>query len=216
MDYDLLIEKLKDKKQCESLLTDVLEDQSMLAVLLDVIEKEKSSVKFTCSKIIRLASETNPGLVYPYFDKVVGMMRSDISFIKWDGIATLSNLAKVDRNLLFDKIFDEYFDLIQDPQMITAATVVGNAWKIVSAKPDREAEITNRLLSVPENVYYNRGEPSPECNNILCGHVIDCIEIYYQVSNQKSAILAYLDKQRCNTRNSTARKAEILLKKTES
>ena len=96
-----------------------------------------------------MLSEQKSGLVYPYFEDIVKWLHHKNRFIKWDGILILSNLSAVDYEDKFEAIYQEYFSLIQDPQMITAANVVGNAWKIVLAKPELESDITKRLLEVP-------------------------------------------------------------------
>ena len=113
-------------------------------------------------KVVRKISEQKAELIYPYFEEIVFWLRQPNSFIKWDGILCLSNLAAVDREDKFTAIYRDYFGLIRDPQMITAANVIGNAWKIVLARPEWELDITARLLEVPDITYLNDGEPSPE------------------------------------------------------
>lgn len=71
----------------------------------------------------------------------------------------MSNLAKSDSNSKFDLIFADYFGLIKGPQMITAANVAGNAWKIVLAKPLYEAEITRQLLAVKAEKFLKKFTP---------------------------------------------------------
>jgi len=92
--------------------------------------------------------------------------------------------------------------------MITAANVVVNAWKVVINKPQFESDITRRMLSVPGIIYYYKGNPSPECNNVVCGHVIDCFEKYYSISENKSEILYFVKKQLLNSRKQVVKKAE--------
>ncbi len=212
MGNDILVRRLKEKTELESLVSEVLNEPTLIHDLLDIIE-QKGSIKYLCSKTIRLVSEKNPAAVYAYFDEIAGLLQSENSFIKWDGISILSNLVKTDNNSKFDLIFDDYFGLIKGPQMITAANVVGNAWKVILAKPRYETEITKRMLAVPDIVYFNKGEPSSECNNILCGHVIDCFEKYFEVSSLQEDIIEFVKVQLKNTRKSVAIQAEKFLKK---
>lgn len=213
MNYDSLKDRLKSKTELDSLVFEVLNEPSMILELLEVIRREKSSIKFTSTKIIRLASERKPELVYPYFDKIAELLKNKNSFIKWDSIIILSNLVGVDKSSKFDLIYDDYFDLIKAPQMITAGNVIGNAWKIVLAVPRYEMDITKRILAVPEVIYLNDGEPSSECSNVICGHAIDCLDQYFDSSGLKGDIIEFVEAQLKNTRKSVVKKAERFLKK---
>ena len=205
--------RLAEKSDMNELVTEVLREPAMISELIDIITTDKTSIKFFCTKVIRLTSEQHPDIVFPYFDAIAKLIESNNSFIKWDAIAIISNLVCVDSVGKYDLIHKEYFDLIKEPKMITAATVVGNAWKIVMHKPHFESDITKRLLSVPDILYYSKGKPSPECNNVMCGHVIDCFDKYYLASKSKDEICNFVRQQLGNTRKQVVRKAESFLKK---
>ncbi len=113
--------------------------------------------------------------MYPYFDEAANLIHDSNSFIKWGAIITLSNLIAVDDDDRFATIYEKYFDLIDSESMITAANVIGNAWKIIKKNPIHENDITRRMLRVSENTYLNKGLPSAECKNVLIGHVVDCL-----------------------------------------
>ena len=152
-------------------------------------------------------------MVYPYFDDIAQLIHSGNNFIKWGAITVISNLITVDKEKRFEKIRDGYFDLINSDSMITAANVVTNAWKFVQACPEIENDITARMIKVAENTYLHKGNPSPECRNILIGHVIEGFDKYFKVSGNKSMILEFVGSQKNNGRNSTAKKAAAFLKK---
>ena len=159
-----------------------------------------------------MVSEQKPELVYPYFEDIVKWLHHKNSFIKWDGIRTLSNLSSVDHEDKFKAIYQDYFALIQDPQMITAANVVGNAWKIVLAKPELECDITRRLLEVQNIVYTNKGEPSPECNCIVCGQVLECFDHYFEFSGKQAEMIHFAEGQLSSRRKALAKTAERFLR----
>jgi hypothetical protein len=158
-------------------------------------------------------SERHPEFVYPYFEEVAALIESPNSFIKWGAIITLSNLAAVDTENKFASVYEKYFDLIAADAMVTAGNVVGNAWKIILSKPEYEQDITRRLMRIPENIYLHKGEPSPECRNILCGHAIDCFDKYFELAHDKNGILAFASAQTHNPRKQVAKKAAIFLEK---
>ena len=211
MDKEKLISFLKLKPDLNLFVDEVIQNKSNLDILFEIVNTEISSIKYACSKIIRLVSELRPDLIYPYFENVTKWLHHKNSFIKWDGILILSNLSEVDHEDKFKAVFEVYFGLIDDPQMITAANVIGNAWKIVLANPELESEITRRLLKVPQITYLNKGEPSPECNCIVCGQVLDCFEKYFEHSKHQAEIINFAKSQLDSSRKSVAKKAEKFL-----
>ena len=86
----------------------LIEDRKQIPGLVEALQAEKSSQKFAYEKALRLVSEKQPRLIYPYFDFFINLLDSDNSFLKWGAILTISNLAAVDSKKKFDKIFDEY------------------------------------------------------------------------------------------------------------
>ena len=216
MDQEALVNRLKTKPDLNLLIAETIKDASILDSLFEIILTETSSVKYVCTKIIRMVSEQKPELIYPYFEEISRWLRHINSFIKWDGILTLSNLSAVDPDDRFGSIYEDYFALIHDQQMMTAANVIGNAWKIALARPDLESDITRRLLAVPKMTYLDRGEPSPECNRIACGHVLDCFEHYFDDSKNQAVMIHFAEGQLESHRKAVARKAACFLKRHAS
>lgn len=212
MDKELLIHQLKAKPDLTLLVSQAMESTGILNLLFEIVRTEPSSIKYVSSKIIRLVSEQQPELIYPHFEEVARWLHHKNSFIKWDAILTLSNLCAVDDDDKFLTIYQDYFGLIQDPQMITAANVIGNAWKIVIAKPELENDITRRLLDVPDTVYFNKGEPSPECNCIVCGQVLDSFEHYFERSKNQTLMIQFAEAQLCSSRKAVVKNAEKFLR----
>ncbi|NTW70939.1 MAG: hypothetical protein HGA49_01715 [Eubacteriaceae bacterium] len=200
-----MLDKKPDVDEFQKIVTENIE---VVPLLLDIIREDKGSIKFFCEKIIRLISETEPKLIYPYFDDISRFIDSKNSFIKWGGLITLSNLAAVDDKNKFKGIYEKYFSMIDSESMITAGNVVGNAWKIIMKNPEYEGDITKRLLGVTDNTYVNKGKPSAECRNIMLGNVIDCFEKYYPISEHKREMMEFAAGQRNNTRKSVAKRAE--------
>lgn len=212
MDKDWIISRMEEKLDLEGLTDEVLENSQVLEWLIEMVDTEPSSIKYGCTKVLRMASEVRPEKIYPYFDQIAKWVHHKNSFIKWDGIRILSNLAGVDRENQFETIYEEYFSLIREPQMITASNVVGNVWKIVLAKPELDQDITQRLLEVPKFIYLYKGKPSPECNRIVCGKVLESFEQYYDVSKYQDQMMEFARKQLGNSRKSVAKYAEKFLK----
>lgn len=216
MDRRELMTRLKEKEALEALVTQAQEDPSLIAGLLDIIREEAGSLRFRCTKILRLASQARPEAVYPFFEDIAGLLGNGNSFIRWDAMAILANLTAADREDRFQGIYEAYFSLLKDPQMITVGNVIGNAWKIIEARPQDEGDITRRLLGVPGQVFLHQGQPSPECSRVLCGHLLDAFDHYAEASRYREEILAFARGQLESPRKSVARKAARFLKRHDS
>jgi len=188
------------------------EEPSRIKGLIEKINTDKGSGKFFLEKSIRLLSEREPSLVYPYFSEIAYLIQSPNNFIKWGAIISISNLIAVDEENRFEPLLDGYFSLLNSDSMITAGNVASNAWKFAMKNPVWEKKITERLLKVKENTYLYKGEPSPECKNIMLGHVLTCFDKYYKVSTLQEKIIAFAESEVNNPRKSVARKAQAFLK----
>ncbi|MHC1721089.1 MAG: hypothetical protein AB9844_10580 [Clostridiaceae bacterium] len=210
---DELVERLRGKPDIESFLAEVSENPSIIGRLIDIIKTEKGSVRFYCEKVIRLTGEKNPELVYPFYDEIASFIDCDNNFIKWGGIITLSNLAAVDDANKFRRISEKYFSLFHSKSMITARNAAENAYKLIEKNPEYEKLITKEMLKVQGNVYYHKGEPSPECKNIMMGAVIDYFDKVFEISGRKKEMLTVAATEIDNTRKKVAQKARAFLKK---
>jgi hypothetical protein len=97
--------------------------------------------------------------------------------------------------------------------MITASNIIKNSWKIALAKPKLAEKITKEILKAEITPYENKGQLSPECNNVVCGHAIDAFEKYYDEIKDKKPVVGFIKRQVHNTRKSVSKKAEKFLSK---
>lgn len=208
-----LQQSLKKMPAVYQFITDIAEKINKFPLLFEIIRTDRGAVKYHAEKIIRICSESNPKLVYPYFDEIASLLGSSNNFLKWGAIITLSNLATVDDERRFEAIYDQYFDLINTGSMISAANVIDNAWKIVRHYPEFEEDITRRLLAVQNNVYLNKGKESPECRNIVIGNVLDSFSKYYSISKCQDLMQEFARQQLDNSRRTVARRAAKFLEK---
>jgi hypothetical protein len=193
----------------------VIQSPEYIPQLLEGLNHDKGNIKFGCEKVLRLVSEQQPEINYPYFDDFVKLLDSENKIKKWGAIITISNLSSVDTQNKFEKIFKKYYALIKDKTMITAANVIINSWKIVLAKPELAEEIRTEILMAEKVRYENKGVYSPECTNIICGHMIDSFEKFFSKINDKKSIVDFIKRQLNNTRKSVAKKANKFLIKNK-
>jgi hypothetical protein len=209
-----IIEKIyengSNKKQ---IVKEVIKSPECIPQLFAGLNHDKGNIKLGCEKILRLVSEQKPEIIYPYFDTFVKLLDSENNILKWGVIITISNLSSVDTENKFEKIFGKYYASINDKTMITASNIVKNSWKIALAKPELAEKISKEILKVEKVRYENKGQLSPECNNIICGHAIDSFEKFYDEIKDKKPITDFIKRQLNNTRKSVAKKAKKFLSK---
>lgn len=214
MDQQLVAEWIEAKgSDKEALANEAAENPSLLDSLIGCLDSEKTSVRYGCEKILRLLSEKKPELVYPHFDIFVGLLASPNSFLKWGAIITIANLTKVDVDRRFDRIFNRYFTPITGPVLITAANIIGHAWKIALARPDLADKIARWIVATEEAVYRHHGEVSSECKNVACAHAIDSLDRFFDKIEDKRLVIEFVKRQLTNPREAVSRKARRFLKK---
>ena len=209
-----IIEKGKQKGFCkEKIAKYVLKNPGCITNLLDGLKNDRGTIRLRCEKVLRLISEQEPELLYPYFNTFVKLLDSENSFLKWGAIIIISNLTSVDSDNKFEKIFEKYYASIMDKTMITAANIIGNSWKIALEKPHLTEKIVEEILKVEKSSYENKGMPSPECRNVAFGHAIKSLDLFYDKIKNRGPVITFIKNQLNNTRAPVSRSAEKFLKK---
>ncbi len=211
--FEEIKKQIKQKSDINKIAESVIKQPELISDLIENLKTEKSALKFSYEKILRLISEKHPQLVYPYFTDISKLLDSDNNFIKWGSIITIANLTAADTDKKFDKVFKKYYKPVTGPVMITAANIIANSWKIALAKTYLANKIAKEILKVEKGEYINRGEVSPECKNIICGHAIESFACFNSLIKSKKAVLDFAGRNINNSRKSTAKKAEKFLNK---
>jgi hypothetical protein len=209
MDASAILEQIGQKgSDKEEIAERVIGEPGLLKTVFEGLSARPASVKYGCSKVLRLISQKKPEFLYPSFDLFVQRLDIDNTFLKCDTILTLANLASVDKANKFEAVFDRYFAPIKGLTLIVAANIIGSAAKIAAAKPALADRIAAELLKV-ENAKYQ----TDECRRIALGQAIDSLDELFERIGDKERVLKLVKKQLANTRKSTAKKAEQFLKK---
>lgn len=208
---------LKNKSYAGRLADLAKSDPIVLDALLSVLKEPKGTDRYNADKVMRSISETDPGLLVPYFDEFSAMIDSDNSFLKWGAIITIANLAKVDTEKRLDGILEKYFSLIKGPSLISAGNAIGNAWKIAQNRPDLIQYIVNKIPELEKAEYFVRGKLSPECNRVAAGHALKTFDKIFAISKKKEqdAMLEFAKRYLNSSRISLAKLAKKFLKDHE-
>lgn len=213
MEKETLKALLKEKKDIICYTKEVYEDKSLIAVLLDIMENDKTAIKFQAEKVIRKISEEKPILIYPYFERIGALLDSKNSFIRLGAILTIPNLLSVDSEHLWKKIRDRYLQTYRATSISEFGNGIKGIEKILDAYPEEENTIIPLLLSIENHIFLHKGEQSHECLNVARGQIIGVFDELYESSFFKSEMILFADENKNNERKTVKAKAEKFLMK---
>lgn len=173
---------------------------------------DKASVKYTCAKQAVILSKEYPEKVYTNFDFFLQFLHGENKILKWNAMQIIGNLSRVDSQNKVDKVIPDIIAYIFDKSMVTAANAVLSLSEIAKNKPAFKDEILQALLKVKKAKYYSKGKISPECTNVVIGHVIKSLEKFGSDVYKRNDVRLFLKTQTKNTRLKVKRMAEQLLK----
>lgn len=181
---------------------------SVIPALLAGTASDRPQVKFGSARALWLLAEADPGLLYPHFEFFVKQLDSPNGVFRWNAERILACLAPADIHNKLERLLDRYLSVIPGPQLIDAANVIGFSWKIARAKPQLAERIARAILGVTQAHY-----KTDECVNVAAGHALQSLGRFFDLIEDKRAVVAFASAQRSNTRPATRRKAEAFLKK---
>ena len=161
--------------------------------------------KFKTAKALIALSDEQPDKLYPYFNAFRNLLETKNKIIQWSAFQIVANLAKVDKERRIDGIIVNYLAPIAGPVMVTAANSIMGSAKIAQTHKHLSNRIVRAILQV-ENAKYQ----TDECRNVAIGHAITALGLM-EVKRSADAV-GFLERQTANTRASTRKKAELLLK----
>lgn len=209
-----VVEQLGQKgADTEAIAEQVIAHPEAIGELVEAIQAEKGTARYNYEKVLRLVSEREPELVYPWFGAFVALLDCDNSFLKWGAIMTVANLVAVDIENRFEPVFRKYYAPIKGPAMVTAANIIGSSARIALARPDLTQRIAREILKVEKATYERHGSPSPECRNVAMGHAIDAFDRFFDQIEDRDTVLKFVRRQTANTRKPVAKRAEKFLRR---
>ncbi len=192
----------------EAVAARVRREPRRVSSLIGGLGADTAPVRFGSSKVLRVLSETSPAALYPRFDFFAMQLDSKNSFLAWDALRVVANLAAVDGEGKVERLLGRYLSFIAGPQMIAAATAIAGAATIALAKPALAGRITAAILGVERAEY-----ETDECRNVAIGHAIQALDRMFPVIADRDGVLEFVRRQAANPRSATRNKAARFLKK---
>jgi hypothetical protein len=140
----------------QKIAENAVKDGNLLSELLNGLLSKKSVVRYKNFKAVYLISEEHPEVLYPKWDYFENMLKSKDNTLKFQAIHVLANLAKVDAADRFEKVFDQFYDIVNGDALIPACHVAYVSHKIVKAKPELADKITEKLLNLDKATYKHK------------------------------------------------------------
>ena len=97
--------------------------------------------------------------IYPYMDRLSGMLDSDNSYIRTRGLTLIACNAKWDTDYKIDEIIDKYLKHITDIKPITARQCIRLLPIIAKHKPELRNDILSALHKANACIYNNSMQP---------------------------------------------------------
>jgi hypothetical protein len=207
-----LLQKLVNKSMTkEELLQKVNRNFDLLPEVVKGVSSPKATIRYGCAKVLMDLSEKHPEKLYPYMDFFTSLLDSKYRILTWNAMAIIANLARVDKDKKFDAIFDKYYSFMNDPYMVTVASVVGHSSKIALAKPYLIQKITNELLRV-ENMA-TTPHLTEECKRVIAEKTIEVFDKFFDQVNTKDKVVSFVKKSLQSPRVTLRRAAENFIAK---
>jgi hypothetical protein len=197
--------RTRNTKEIDKVSTAATAHKEIRAELLNGLTSTDDFYRYNCFRTMLQVTEEDPLLVYSSWDRLEQMLSSENSYHQNIAVCLLANLTSVDKSRKFERISDDYFDLLDSEGMILARYVAQNAGKIARSKPALQAKVTKRLLAVE----FSRQKQK----ELIKTDVINSFSEYFSESNDKEKILTFVTKQVKSSSPKTRKAAKAFLKK---
>lgn len=171
------------------------------------LQSNNDKIREKCFKIIYPLSESNPELLYPYWDIFIEMLYKPEVSNKYYAIHIIANLIKVDFDNRFNDVFNYWFnDLLNFESPVVSPHIAEKSGLIAKVRPDLEKEITLLLLNI--------GETS-KCRHIDLqkAYVLSAFDTYFEGISDKIRVIEFIKVQQENPSPKTKKKAKELMEK---
>lgn len=179
-------------------------DSKILIEFLEGLKYKNEEIRYPCFQVLLYISEGYPEILYPEWDFLADMLDSNNAYWKLAAVRLIANLVRVDTENRFEKIFDKYFDLLND-SVIIAGHVTANSGKIATAKPELQSKITDRLLNIDHTTQKHK--------DLIKSGAIESFYEYFDEAENKDAIIQFVREQSKGESPKTRKTAKEFLQK---
>lgn len=181
---------------------------AQLSRVVRVIGEPSGTARFGAGKALIVTAEKFPERVYPHFDAIASLLRSESKIMRWTAMLALAPLAEVDADRKIDTVLDIYIAFIHGGNLITAANAVKCLARIARDRPDLLVRVLAAILDV-ENATYE----TPECRRVAIGQTLKAIREMGSEVLRRPDVTAFIRRQVSCPRAAVAKLANQLLRR---
>jgi hypothetical protein len=191
----------------KKIVKDVLKGEKKLSEVYDALTAKKEAIRYPNAIAIQTLGEEIPEKIYPKFDYFVELINSDNAFHRSIGLNVIADLTKVDTEMKFEKIFEKYFDLLDDKSVMVARQLTMVSGKIMEHKQNLREKIVNKLLNIDKTHH------DPNRSALIWGDIVEAFSMNFEELKDKKKILEFVKKQLKSASPTTVKKAKAFLEK---
>ncbi|MEJ2252716.1 MAG: hypothetical protein P8Y97_24045, partial [Candidatus Lokiarchaeota archaeon] len=183
----------------------VLLNNNLLTDVYEAIINKKEAIRYPNVMALEELAEKIPEKIYPRFEYFFELTTSNNAFHRAIGISIIANLTKIDDQNKFDKIFDEFYNMMDDKSVMVTRKLVLGSGKIIKNKPYLLEKITERLLNIDKTHHV------PNRSALIWGDIVEILGDNFQNSQSKEKIIEFAKKQVNSASPSTVKRAKAFL-----
>ena len=164
-----------------------LAEGEALKALVDGLVSKEYAYRYNCFEVLLQISEDRPRVLYPEWDRFIGLMRSDNAFHRSIALRLVANLTGADEEGRFEDLFDEYFGLLDDEKVMVARYLVQSASQIARRKPHLREKIAEKLLDI-DRTRHVEGRKA-----LIKADAVEFFETFFEELPDKERMLAFVE-----------------------
>lgn len=168
-------------------------------------ERQSHEHREECARALKRISDERPVALYGKWDKLIAILSSDNAFSRGPAMYVIASLVAVDVEHKLDRSLDAYLGLLDDQSIVVASRAAEGMGRIAKLRPDIEPRITAKLLGVESS--------SCKQKELLKYHVIESLGGYFDILNDKKAVIDFVKGQAESPSGKTKKAAASFLKK---
>jgi hypothetical protein len=172
------------------------------------LDSKDPKVKYGFTKELLKIGESDPGLLYDYFEFWTDLITSDKNIIKWTAIDILGYISSVDKDNLIPGQIGSLYKILHSGNLITCNHAIFALGLIAKNNPNQRAKIIKELVKISTDTF-----ETEECKAIATGKVIEAIKDFPEEISANQDILRFIKNAQLSQRNATKKKADSLITK---
>ncbi len=203
-----MVSKAEIDKLARSIADEFLNGKTTLNKIFEKVSPKLSELEYNSNgTALRMLSEENPKLLYNHWDFFRDLLRAKNNYLKMHALYIITNLCKVDKEEKFERVFEDFYDLLDCESLMIANHTALVFGKIAKAKPKMRDKITEQLFNIDSTHWESKKK------DLIKGYAIKAFSEYFELAKNKDAILDFVSNQLSSESSSTKKEAIEFLKK---